>query len=155
MQLLSTRLSSAGIPPHVDHSQLELAVVYNMCVCFTAQSQFSEAELLLKEATERGRPLCEKMAIYDTIQELMPQIQVFVSSEILKCEFYSLPFFFTVLQVTGNNADTSDPLVLWRAGLKSAGNTALHPHVLYLLCLQWALWLAKCQLENIGELQVR
>ncbi|XP_035761095.1 Fanconi anemia group G protein isoform X3 [Neolamprologus brichardi] len=100
-----------GIPPHVDHSQLELAVVYNTCVCFTAQSQFSEAELLLKEATER------------------------------------------VLQVTGNNADTSDPLVLWRAGLKSAGNTALHPHVLYLLCLQWALWLAKCQLENIWELQ--
>uniref|UniRef100_A0A3Q4MBD2 FA complementation group G n=1 Tax=Neolamprologus brichardi TaxID=32507 RepID=A0A3Q4MBD2_NEOBR len=91
---------------------LELAVVYNTCVCFTAQSQFSEAELLLKEATER------------------------------------------VLQVTGNNADTSDPLVLWRAGLKSAGNTALHPHVLYLLCLQWALWLAKCQLENIWELQM-
>lgn len=100
-----------GIAPHVDHSQLELAVVYNTCVCFTAQSQFSEAELLLKEATER------------------------------------------VLQVTGNNADTPDPLVLWRAGLKSAGNAALHPHVLYLLCLQWALWLAKCQLENIGELQ--
>ncbi|XP_063345262.1 Fanconi anemia group G protein [Pelmatolapia mariae] len=100
-----------GIPPHVDHSQLELAVVYNTCACFTAQSQFSEAELLLKEATER------------------------------------------VLQMTGNNADASDPLVLWRAGLKSAGNTALHPHVLYLLCLQWALWLAKCQLENIWELQ--
>uniref|UniRef100_I3K7T9 FA complementation group G n=1 Tax=Oreochromis niloticus TaxID=8128 RepID=I3K7T9_ORENI len=100
-----------GIPPHVDHTQLELAVVCNTCVCFTAQSQFSEAELLLKEATER------------------------------------------VLQMTGNNADTSDPLVLWRAVLKSAGNTALHPHVLYLLCLQWTLWLAKCQLENIGELQ--
>lgn len=63
MQLLSTCLSSAGIPPHVDHSQLELAVVYNTCVCFTAQSQFSEAELLLKEATERGRPLCGKIAM--------------------------------------------------------------------------------------------
>ncbi|KAK5871396.1 hypothetical protein PBY51_004280 [Eleginops maclovinus] len=42
-----------GIPPLADHTQLELTVVYNACVCFTAQSQFSEAELLLKQSTER------------------------------------------------------------------------------------------------------
>ncbi|XP_042344579.1 Fanconi anemia group G protein, partial [Plectropomus leopardus] len=42
-----------GIPPLADHTQLELTVVYNACVCSAAQSQFSEAELLLKQATER------------------------------------------------------------------------------------------------------
>ncbi|XP_030593830.1 Fanconi anemia group G protein isoform X2 [Archocentrus centrarchus] len=98
-----------GIPAHVDHAQLELAVVCNTCVCFTSQSQFLEAELLLKQTTER------------------------------------------VLQMAGDDSSTSDPLVLWRTVLKSVGNTALHLHALYLLCLQWALWLAKCQLETIQE----
>ncbi|KAM4745043.1 Fanconi anemia group G protein isoform 2-T2 [Anableps anableps] len=42
-----------GIPPHLDHAQLELSVVYNTCVCFTAQSQFEEAQLLLTQTTQR------------------------------------------------------------------------------------------------------
>ncbi|KAA8592303.1 hypothetical protein FQN60_017758 [Etheostoma spectabile] len=42
-----------GIPPLADYLQLELTVVYNACLCSTAQSQFSEAELLLTQATER------------------------------------------------------------------------------------------------------
>uniref|UniRef100_A0A3Q3X6J6 Uncharacterized protein n=1 Tax=Mola mola TaxID=94237 RepID=A0A3Q3X6J6_MOLML len=42
-----------GIPPLADHTQLELSVVYNACLCSVACAQFSEAELLLKKATER------------------------------------------------------------------------------------------------------
>lgn len=47
--------SFIGIPPLADYAQLELAVVYNACLCSVAHSQFSEAELLLKQATQRGR----------------------------------------------------------------------------------------------------
>uniref|UniRef100_A0A3B3TMV0 FA complementation group G n=1 Tax=Poecilia latipinna TaxID=48699 RepID=A0A3B3TMV0_9TELE len=46
-------LSLSGIPPHLDRAQLELSVVYNTCVCFTAQSQFDEAELLLTQTAQR------------------------------------------------------------------------------------------------------
>lgn len=46
---------SAGVPPLADHTQLELSVVYNACVCATAQSQFTETEMLLTQSTERGR----------------------------------------------------------------------------------------------------
>ncbi|KAM9359882.1 Fanconi anemia group G protein [Symphorus nematophorus] len=42
-----------GFPPLADHTQLELTVVLNACVCCAAQSQFSEAQLLLTHATER------------------------------------------------------------------------------------------------------
>ncbi|XP_014326114.1 Fanconi anemia group G protein isoform X1 [Xiphophorus maculatus] len=42
-----------GIPPHLDRAQLELSVAYNTCVCFTAQSQFDEAELLLTQSAQR------------------------------------------------------------------------------------------------------
>uniref|UniRef100_A0A3P8U3P3 FA complementation group G n=1 Tax=Amphiprion percula TaxID=161767 RepID=A0A3P8U3P3_AMPPE len=101
-----------GIPPNADHTQLELAVVYNAGVCATAQSQFSEAQLFLTQAAER------------------------------------------VLQMTGGETGASDPLVRWRAVLKSVENTHLHPTVLYLLCLQWAIWLATCQLETIQEFQM-
>lgn len=38
-------------------------MVYNVSVCFTAQSQFVEAELLLKQATERGGLLPEIVSI--------------------------------------------------------------------------------------------
>ncbi|XP_047447623.1 Fanconi anemia group G protein isoform X2 [Mugil cephalus] len=100
-----------GIPPHEEHAQLELAVVFNACVCSTALSQFSEAELLLTKATQR------------------------------------------VLQMTGGDPGTSEPLVCWRAVLKSVGNTALHTCVLTLLCLQWAIWLATCQLKTIQQFQ--
>ncbi|XP_044052731.1 Fanconi anemia group G protein isoform X2 [Siniperca chuatsi] len=100
-----------GIPPHADHTQLELTVVYNVCVSSMAQSQFSEAELLLTQATER------------------------------------------VLQMTGDNPVCSDPPVFWRIVLKSVENTALNSCVLYLLCLQWAIWLATCQLKTIQGFQ--
>ncbi|XP_059193025.1 Fanconi anemia group G protein isoform X2 [Centropristis striata] len=100
-----------GIPPLADHSQLELTVVYNACVCSTAQSQFSEAQLLLTQATER------------------------------------------VLQMTEVDPVSSDLPVVWRTVLKSVGNTALNTCVLYLLCLQWAVWLSTCQLKSIQEFQ--
>lgn len=47
--------SLIGIPPLAHYAQLELTVVYNACLCSVAHSQFSEAELLLKQATQRGR----------------------------------------------------------------------------------------------------
>uniref|UniRef100_UPI0037E8508C Fanconi anemia group G protein n=1 Tax=Semicossyphus pulcher TaxID=241346 RepID=UPI0037E8508C len=97
-----------GIPPLADHTQLELTVVYNACVCSTAQSQFSEAELLLTQATERA------------------------------------------LQMSGYNHDASDPPVFWRTVFKSVENQA-NSCVLNLLCLQWAVWLATCQLNTIQE----
>ncbi|XP_038560147.1 Fanconi anemia group G protein [Micropterus salmoides] len=100
-----------GIPPLADHTQLELTVVYNACVSSAAQSQFSEAELLLTQATER------------------------------------------VLQVTGHDPVASDHPVFWRTLLKSVESTALNSCVLYLLCLQWAIWLATCQLKTIQGFQ--
>lgn len=45
----------AGIPHLADHAQLELAVTFNACVGSFAHSQFSEAELCLKHAVQRGR----------------------------------------------------------------------------------------------------
>uniref|UniRef100_A0A3Q3MH85 FA complementation group G n=1 Tax=Labrus bergylta TaxID=56723 RepID=A0A3Q3MH85_9LABR len=98
----------AGIPPCADHTQLELTVVYNACVCSTSQSCFSEAELLLVQATERE-----------------------------------------------GDHDASDHLGLWKSILKSAGSIALKSCVLHLLCLQWAIWLATCQLKTINEFKVR
>ncbi|XP_034728032.1 Fanconi anemia group G protein isoform X2 [Etheostoma cragini] len=100
-----------GIPPLADYLQLELTVVYNACLCSTAQSHFSEAELLLTQATER------------------------------------------VLQMKGDAPVASDPPVFWRTVLKSVEDTALNPCVLYLLCLQWAIWLSTCQLETIQKCQ--
>ncbi|XP_017269277.1 Fanconi anemia group G protein isoform X3 [Kryptolebias marmoratus] len=100
-----------GIPPDAGHAELELSVVYNASVCFIAQSQIVEAELLLQQATER------------------------------------------VLQMTGDDPDTSDPLVLWRTVLKSVRKTAFHHHVLYLLSLQWAIWLTNSYLKTIRDFQ--
>ncbi|XP_032371591.1 Fanconi anemia group G protein isoform X2 [Etheostoma spectabile] len=100
-----------GIPPLADYLQLELTVVYNACLCSTAQSQFSEAELLLTQATER------------------------------------------VLQMTGGAPVASDPPVFWRTVLKSVEDPALNHCVLYLLCLQWAIWLSTCQLKTIQKCQ--
>ncbi|XP_074526135.1 Fanconi anemia group G protein [Halichoeres trimaculatus] len=96
-----------GIPPLVDHTRLELTVVYNSCVCITAQSQFSEAELLLKQAITRA------------LQEMV------------------------------DDQNTSNPLVWWRSVLRSVESTELKPCVLHLLCLQWAVWLATCQLKTM------
>ncbi|XP_041793643.1 Fanconi anemia group G protein isoform X2 [Chelmon rostratus] len=100
-----------GIPPLVHHTQLELTVVYNACLCSAALSQFSEAELLLIQATVRG------------------------------------------LQMTGDGPVASDPPLFWRTALRSVGNTDLNSSVLYLLCLQWVIWLATCQLKTILEFQ--
>ncbi|XP_040898367.1 Fanconi anemia group G protein isoform X2 [Toxotes jaculatrix] len=57
------------------------------------------------------------------------------------------------LQMTGVEPVTSDHPVFWRKVLKSAGNTPLNSCVLHLLCLQWAIWLATCQLKTIQELK--
>ncbi|XP_026178555.1 Fanconi anemia group G protein isoform X2 [Mastacembelus armatus] len=100
-----------GVPPLADYTQLELSVVYNACLCLTAQSQFTEAELLLTQATER------------------------------------------VLQMHGDDHVASHPHVFWRTIFKSIGNTSLNSRVLYLVCVQWAMWLATCQLKIIEEFQ--
>uniref|UniRef100_A0A672IAY7 FA complementation group G n=1 Tax=Salarias fasciatus TaxID=181472 RepID=A0A672IAY7_SALFA len=50
--------------------------------------------------------------------------------------------------------DASDVCVRWKAVFKSAGNPTLKPCVPYLFCLQWALWLATCQLKVIQDIQV-
>ncbi|KAM6931056.1 Fanconi anemia group G protein [Xenentodon cancila] len=100
-----------GIPPHADLAQLELSVVYNVCTCFISQSRFTEAELLLTQATKR------------------------------------------VLQMTGGDPIPSDSLLLWRTAVKTVENTALHCFVLYIFCLQWAVWLATCQMKTIKEFQ--
>lgn len=55
MLLLCIPLLSAGIPALVEHAEVELTVVYNACLCSVAHSQFSEAELVLKRAADRGR----------------------------------------------------------------------------------------------------
>lgn len=56
--------------------------------------------------------------------------------------------------MTGVDVNTPDPLVLWRTVLESVGKISLHHHVLYLLCLQWAIWLANCHLKTIEDFQV-
>ncbi|XP_041856252.1 Fanconi anemia group G protein isoform X2 [Melanotaenia boesemani] len=72
-------------------------------------------------------------------------------SQFMEAELLITQAMERFLQVTGGDAGTSDPLVFWRNILKSVGNTALHPFVLYLVCLQWAIWLATCQLKTIKE----
>uniref|UniRef100_H3BX27 FA complementation group G n=1 Tax=Tetraodon nigroviridis TaxID=99883 RepID=H3BX27_TETNG len=42
-----------GIPPLVEHADLELSVVYNACLCSVAHHQFPEAELVLRRAADR------------------------------------------------------------------------------------------------------
>ncbi|RVE68185.1 hypothetical protein OJAV_G00090110 [Oryzias javanicus] len=100
-----------GVPPETDHAQLELSVVYNACICFIVQSQFTEAELLLKQAAER------------------------------------------TLQMKGESLCQSDAPIVWMMAVKSVKNTALHRFLLYLSCLQWAIWLATCQLKPIEDFQ--
>ncbi|XP_030000061.1 Fanconi anemia group G protein isoform X2 [Sphaeramia orbicularis] len=100
-----------GVPLLADHAQLELTVMYNACVYSVALSQFSEAELLFAQATER------------------------------------------VLQMRGEKPVTSDPPVFWRKIMKSLKDTDLNASIHWLLCLQWAVWLATCRLKMILELQ--
>ncbi|KAM9393699.1 Fanconi anemia group G protein isoform 3-T3 [Pholidichthys leucotaenia] len=100
----------AGVPPHLDHTPLELAVVYNACVCSVARCQFEEAQLLLTQAAERAN------------------------------------------QITGDDPGTPEPLLI-RTFLRSVRTTALSPCGVYLLCLQWAIWLATSQLKTVQEFQ--
>ncbi|KAM9393698.1 Fanconi anemia group G protein isoform 2-T2 [Pholidichthys leucotaenia] len=99
-----------GVPPHLDHTPLELAVVYNACVCSVARCQFEEAQLLLTQAAERAN------------------------------------------QITGDDPGTPEPLLI-RTFLRSVRTTALSPCGVYLLCLQWAIWLATSQLKTVQEFQ--
>lgn len=48
-----------------------------------------------------------------------------------------------------------EPPVFWRTALKSVESTTLSSCILHFLCLQWAIWLATCQLNMIEELQVQ
>ncbi|KAM3611455.1 uncharacterized protein V6R79_018785 [Siganus canaliculatus] len=58
-----------------------------------------------------------------------------------------------VAQVVGNDPVSSDPTAFWKAVLKSVENASLNSSVHRLLSVQWALWLATCQLKSIQELQ--
>lgn len=73
----------------------------------------------------------------------------------LNCDFHHLLLFPTVIQMTGDDPISSDPPAFWKTLLKSMGNTTFTSSVQHLLCLQWAVWLAKCQLKTIQEFQVR
>lgn len=61
--------------------------------------------------------------------------------------------FPVVLQMTGADPEVSD-LVFWKTVLKLVRSTAVTSHVQYVVGLQWAVWLANCQLETIKEFQV-
>lgn len=66
-------LYPTGIPPLVNHAEVELTVVYNACLCSFANSRFSEAELVLKQAAERGRPML--MQIYSGLGPICSILQ--------------------------------------------------------------------------------
>ncbi|XP_053276480.1 Fanconi anemia group G protein [Pleuronectes platessa] len=55
------------------------------------------------------------------------------------------------LQMTGDDPVTSDLPAFWRTVLKSVRNKALNSCVLRLLCVQWVIWLATCQMKTIHD----
>ncbi|XP_035495625.1 Fanconi anemia group G protein isoform X3 [Scophthalmus maximus] len=55
------------------------------------------------------------------------------------------------LQMTSDDPVAPDLPAFWRKVLRSVVNTAFNSCVLDLLCLQWAMWLATCQLKTIQE----
>lgn len=132
----------AGIPPLADHAQLELTVAYNACVASLAHSQFSEAELRLKHAMQRGRK--SSAVVKASLSFALALVPCFVPFSLL-----------TVLQNTTEEPVDSDPLVFWRTALQLVENTSLKSSVRRLLGLQWAVWLASCQMRTIQEFQVR
>lgn len=56
-----------------------------------------------------------------------------------------------VLQMTGADPEASE---LWKSVLESARSPALTAPVQRVVGLQWAVWLANCQLKTIQEYQV-
>uniref|UniRef100_A0A3P8W0K9 Fanconi anemia complementation group G n=1 Tax=Cynoglossus semilaevis TaxID=244447 RepID=A0A3P8W0K9_CYNSE len=42
-----------GVPPLADDTHLELSVAYNTCLCFTAQSRFTDSVLILSQSIQR------------------------------------------------------------------------------------------------------
>lgn len=62
-------LYPTGIPPLANHAEVELTVVYNACLCSFSNSRFSEAELVLKQAAQRGRPML--MQIYSNTSVIL------------------------------------------------------------------------------------
>lgn len=170
-----------GIPPLADHAEVELTVVYNACLCSFSNSRFSEAELVLKQAAERGKPML--MQIYSNLGHICSILQsretgiLFPLCENLgdvqlSCtvalghgswwfcylnmtQCWSLPLlllsFTAVLQMTGADPEASE---LWKSVLESARSPALTAPVQRVVGLQWAVWLANCQLKTIQEYQV-
>lgn len=99
--------------------------------------------------------LCNDRTIDVDIQEPIPYIHLHITLK--DCSTLMQPDFFclAVLQMTGDNSLATNPPVFWRAVLKLVGNTTLNSCVQNVLCLQWAIWLATCQLKLIEEFQVQ
>lgn len=57
-----------------------------------------------------------------------------------------------VLEAVGCQTSSRNPDELWHIALRSFSNTAHLPCLHNLLCVQWALWLAACQMENIHQM---
>lgn len=99
-------------------------------------------------------PRCNDRAIDGDKQQSIPCIQFHVSLK--DCLTLLLPaFFLAALQMAGDEPLASNSPVFWRTVLKSMGNTTLNSCILHFLCLQWAIWLATCQLKIIEEFQVQ
>lgn len=64
-----------------------------------------------------------------------------------------LLIFPVVLQMTGSDPEVSDT-VFWKTVLESVRSTAITPRAQYVVGVQWAIWLANCQLKTIKEFQV-
>ena len=58
-----------------------------------------------------------------------------------------------VLQMTGGDTEVSDN-VLWEKVFESVKSTGITSRVQYVVGVQWAVWLANCQLKTIKEFQV-
>lgn len=64
-----------------------------------------------------------------------------------------LLLFPLVLQMTGADPEVSD-IVVWKTVFESVRSTTITSRVQYVVGVQWAVWLANCQLKTITEFQV-
>lgn len=64
-----------------------------------------------------------------------------------------LLLFPVVLQMTGADPEVSD-IVFWKTVIELVRSTAITSRLQYVVGVQWAVWLANCQLKTIKELQV-